>query len=169
MKSDDLATRRKIAVRICRVSAVVMCAIALYMLTIVLEVSIGTYQDWFMKHARAAMAYKTGMSFVRFAIFVLLAAFFFHFGRAKAPFGIGQTVRLMLAGLLSIFYGVFGEFGARWVNSLPQPMYAIETISTDFDYPGSWLLFVSFGLFLVCLAMVFRYGDALLEDSDNIL
>lgn len=74
MKSDALATRRKIAVRICRVSAVVMCAIALYMLTIVLEVSIGTYQDWFMKHARAAMAYKTGMSFVRFAIFVLLAA-----------------------------------------------------------------------------------------------
>lgn len=169
MKSNPLATRRKIAVWICRISAVVMCAIALYMLTIVIDVTSYTVTGWEMKHARAAMAYKTGMSFVRFAIFILLGAFFFHFGRAKAPFGIGQTVRLMLAGLLSIFYGVFGEFGARWVNSLPQPMYAIETISTDFDYPGSWLLFVAFGLFLVCLAMVFRYGDALLEDSDNIL
>ncbi len=170
MSNNPIASRRTIAVWICRASAVVMCAISLYMLAIVANLTFGAIADWDMlKHARAAMSYKAGMAFVRFAIFILLAAFFFHFGRAKAPFGIGQTIRLLLAGLLSMFYGIFGEFGARWVNSLPKPMYAIETISTDFTYPGSWLLFVAFGLFLVCLAMVVRYGDALLEDSDNIL
>ena len=166
---NSLGSRRKAATWACWVSAALMAVIALYMLYIAFDVAAYTVSSWDIKNARAAMAYKTAMATARAVVFLLLAAFFFHFGRGVAPFGIGQSVRLAFVGLITGAYGVVGEFVPNWINHLPKVMFTIESISTDFEYPGSWLLFVAFGIFLICLSAVFRYGDALLEDSDNIL
>lgn len=169
MSGNELLRKRKSATLICNISALVMLVVALYMGWIAIEVVGYALDGWGMDHARAAMAFKSGMAVVRVLVFALLAAFFWKFGHDEAPFSIGQSAVLFVCGVIVVAYGIVGQFGAYWINSLPEPMYLIEPISTDFDYPGAWLLFVALGLFLVCLSVVFRYGRALFEDAADIL
>lgn len=169
MSNNELAGKKKTAVLVSSASAIVMLVITLYMGWIAAEVIGYTFEGWGMIHARAAMAFKSGMAIGRVAIYLLFALFFWKCGHGETPFGVAQSALLFIAGLLVVLYGFIGQFGAYWVNSLPEPMYLIEPISTDFDYPGTWLLFVAFGLFLVCLSVVFRYGRALFEDTADIL
>ena len=169
MDDNGLSGKRRTASLVCNVSAIAMLVVTLYMGWMAFEVIAYTATGWEMDHARAAMAFKSAMAAARVLVFLLLSLFFWKFGRDETPFGAKQSALLFVDGLLIALYGVVGQFGAYWVNSLPEPMYLIEPISTDFDYPGAWLLFVAFGLFLVCLSAVFRYGRALFEDSADIL
>lgn len=130
----------------------------------------GMLSDWYMKTARPPLAYKAFMSAYRFVVFVLFDAFFLNCGKGdRSPFGRVQVVLLAINGVLVAAYGFIGEFGSAWVNSIPRLMYTVDPVSTSFSYPGAWLLYVGFGAFLVCLALMFHYANELYQDSEAIV
>lgn len=96
------------------------------------------------------------------AAVALLAEFLRHFGRDSSPFGKSQFARLIAAALLMGLRTVFDAFMP--VTEAPSSTDAIPLVThIDLD-----LKIVTVIIFLVCLATVVRYGDALKEDSDSI-
>lgn len=161
---------RLLVSKVAKTCALIFGLISLVALVIAISDIAYALDGWYMKNARAPMAYKAAMSAYRFAIFALLFAFFVSCGRRGAtPFGRAQTAMLAISGVLIGLYGVIGEFGADWVNHLPKLMYYVDPVSTMYSYPGGWLLYVGFGVFLVCLAVMFHYANELYEDSDSIV
>lgn len=107
-----------------------------------------------LKHASAVVAT------------VLLAEFLRHFGRSSSPFGRGQSLRLVTAGLLLVLSTTFDLFGIA-------PSYDVQLLGGTLSFgatsqPGINPLMFSFAVFLFCLALVTRYGNLLKEDSDSI-
>lgn len=99
------------------------------------------------------------------AIF-LLGEFFRHFGKDCSPFGKRQSLRLLAAAVL---------FTARTILDVlsPEPGIVHSLSSSNptlyvTSQPGPDLKVVVMVVFLICLAMVIRYGNALKEDSDSI-
>lgn len=95
---------------------------------------------------------------------VLLGEFLRHFWRDCSPFGQTQSIRLFASGLL---------LGTRMVIDLlfPEPLYELSVVNDAIaitTQPGPDLKVVVMVVFLICLAMVIRYGNALKEDSDSI-
>lgn len=98
-----------------------------------------------------------------FAIPVVpLAEFLRHFERDRSPFGDRQFSRLVTAALLM---GVRAVLGAM----APVSRNAASELAGVLTQADLYLKIISVVIFLVCLAMVVRYGDALKEDSDSIL
>lgn len=155
--------------------AAACCAVAMGLITLaVLAYALGDlyrmFSDWYMQTARPPLVYKAFMSTYRFVIFAILDAFFVACAKkGRSPFERIQVALLAIDGLLVAAYGFIGEFGSAWVNSLPRLMYTIDPVSTMFSYPGAWLLYVGFGVFLICLALMFHYANELYEDSDSIV
>ena len=92
---------------------------------------------------------------------VPVAEFLRRFGReGHSPFGKGQPARLLAAALLLL---------PRALLSAAVPLE--EAVSTELAFPltraGLYLKIIWVTIFLVCLAMIVRYGDALKEDSDS--
>ena len=171
MKANSERDRRKMTVsRVAKVCALAFCLITLVALVIAFSDVVYAVDGWYMKNARPAMAYKAIMSTYRLVIFAILFSFFVVCGRRESvPFGRAQTALLVVDGFLIAAYGLVGEFGADWVNHLPKLMYYVDPVSTMYSYPGGWLLYVGFGIFLVCLAVMFHYANDLYEDSDSII
>ena len=167
---NSLERRRLLVSRAAEACAIIFGLISLVALMIAISDVAYACDGWYMKNARAPMAYKALMSVYRFVIFALFLSFFVTCGRRKTtPFGRAQMVLLTVGGVLIAAYGVIGEFGADWVNHLPKLMYYVDPVSTMYSYPGSWLLYVGFGVFLICLAAMFHYANELYEDSDSIV
>lgn len=94
---------------------------------------------------------------------VLLAEFLRHFGQDSSPFGERQFLRLVSAALLMGVRAVFDALAP--VSRIASPSGTIPVVThIDLD-----LKIISVVIFLVCLAMVVRYGDALKEDSDSFV
>lgn len=94
---------------------------------------------------------------------VLLASFFWCFGKDRSPFGRRQSLRLAAAGALFLV-----RMGVdALVFSLASPAVANGTPGLT-EHPEVNLQIVTIIVFLGCLAMVMRYGEALKEDSDSI-
>lgn len=94
---------------------------------------------------------------------LLLAEFLRNFARGVTPFGTAQYCRLLIAAALlvakTVLDSIVPPFGPVSVDGIPS------TITFD-SGAGLDLKVVVMVVFLVCLAMVVRYGDALKEDSD---
>lgn len=90
---------------------------------------------------------------------VLLASFFWCFGRDRSPFGRRQSFRLAGAGALFLM--------RMTLDALIPPAVANGTPGLT-EHPEVNLQIVTIIVFLGCLAMVMRYGEALKEDSDSI-
>lgn len=90
---------------------------------------------------------------------ILLASFFWCFGKDRSPFGLGQSLRLSGAGAL---------FMIRMALDAFVPSQVADSISSLTERPEVNLQLVTIVVFLACLAIVMRYGDALKEDSDSI-
>lgn len=97
---------------------------------------------------------------------LLLGEFLRHFNRDSSPFGAKQSLRLLLAGLL---------LAIRHTLDLLYPFPPLVMSVSDSSsmlyvtsQPGPDLKVVVMVVFLICLAMVIRYGNALKEDSDSI-
>ncbi|MCR8908077.1 MULTISPECIES: hypothetical protein [Atopobiaceae] len=88
----------------------------------------------------------------------LLAEFLRHFCRDDSPFGGAQSTRLVMTSVL-----LLGHLLLELVVAGTAPAGALESLAldVDLDLKGAVLM-----VFLVCLAMVVRYGNALKEDSD---
>nr|WP_073295998.1 hypothetical protein [Parolsenella massiliensis] len=170
MAVSSVEQDRAIVTRASKFCIVVMSLITLVVLAYAIGDISGMLCDWDMKTARVPLAYKAFMSTYRLAIFVLFDVFYLACGKgSRSPFGRAQIVLLAVNGLLIALYGFIGEFGSEWVNSLPKLMYMVDPVSTQFSYPGAWLLYVGFGAFLVCLAVMFHYANELYQDSDSII
>lgn len=91
---------------------------------------------------------------------ILLAEFFRHFSSDPSPFSRHQSVRLICAAvtlaLKTFLDGLLPSFEATMLSA------GITLVPQS----GLDLKVVVMVVFLVCLAMVVRYGDALKEDSD---
>lgn len=101
--------------------------------------------------------------FLFLAANLLLGRFFWCFGRDQAPFGRGQSLKLCVAGSL---------FAVKLVlESLVPASGPIEAVTEGMAFvprPGFDLETLTIVAFLLCLALVVRYGDALKRDSDSI-
>ena len=96
----------------------------------------------------------------------LLGSFFRHFCKDPSPFGRHQSLRLLMAGLLFALRTALDAFTAS-----PAYKTSVSDSSTHVFVvagPGPDLKVVVMVVFLICLAMVIRYGNALKEDSDSI-
>lgn len=94
---------------------------------------------------------------------VLLAEFLRHFGQDPSPFGERQFLRLVSAALLMGLRTVLDAMAPAARVAPPSGSVPVVT-HIDLD-----LKIISVVIFLVCLAMVVRYGDALKEDSDSFV
>lgn len=97
---------------------------------------------------------------------LLLGEFLRHFGFDSSPFGKRQSIRLLSSGVL---------FSIRMIleSLFPEPQYFSPVSENSWNVivtsqPGPDLKVIVMIVFLICLAMVVRYGDALKEDSDSI-
>lgn len=99
-----------------------------------------------------------GMGVFAIATFCL-AEFLRHFGLDQSPFGKEQSARLLVAAVLLAIKTVV-DMALPTLSQDPSPS-ADLVFRADID-----LKVVAVVVFLVCLAMVVRYGDALKEDSD---
>lgn len=93
----------------------------------------------------------------------LLASFFWHFGRDKSPFGHRQSIRLAFAAILFMARIAFDALVPALV-----PLMTVGNTPGLTEHPEVNLQIVTIIVFLGCLAMVMRYGEALKEDSDSI-
>lgn len=96
----------------------------------------------------------------------LLGEFLRHFVSDPSPFGKRQSLRLLISGLL---------FAIRLIldGCFPGKLYSLSFFANSdaiaiTTQPGPDLKVVVMVVFLICLAMVIRYGNALKEDSDSI-
>ena len=91
---------------------------------------------------------------------IMLAEFFRHFFTDYSPFNRRQSVRLICAAVaLSIKTFLDGLLPSFEETALSAGITLVPQSGLD-------LKVVVMVVFLVCLAMVVRYGDALKEDSD---
>lgn len=97
----------------------------------------------------------------------LLAEFLRKFGRGHDPFGTAQSLRLVAAGILVLLYSVLNSALPSLDNI--QVVGGSVPVSIDNGASSLGLLDITMAVFLVCLAMVIRYGSALKEDSDSII
>ena len=162
--SDLLEREFKRARQASVVGAVVMYAIAALSLAILL-LYLRAYLKMGTGDQRYASWWALGITVI--ALFLvanlLLGWFFWHFGRGLAPFGQRQSLRLLLAALI---------FAVKLVlETLVPASGPIETVVEGVavvSRPGFDLETLTIGAFLLCLALVIRYGDALKRDSDSI-
>ena len=115
---------------------------------------------------RAILIYELGMRALRLLVAAALVGFAHSFAHDDCPFSRRQSFWLVLAGIALIIHGVAGEVCPRVINTL-KVVYFVDPLSES--YPGASLMLVVIGMFLICLAVLFRYAKALYEDSDSIL
>ena len=93
----------------------------------------------------------------------LLGSFLWHFGGRESPFGARQSLRLAGAAVLYL---------VRMAVDAAAPVFSPVEMGngalTLTQQSGIDLQLVTIVVFLACLAIVMRYGDALKEDSDSI-
>lgn len=91
----------------------------------------------------------------------LLARFLQLFCRSRSPFCARQSHRLLMAAGLFCLHSFLNSIVPPF-DSMPVAFAGITLVPQS----GLDLKVVVMVVFLVCLAMVVRYGDALKEDSD---
>ena len=94
---------------------------------------------------------------------ILLSSFLSRFSRNEDPFGKKQFHRIVLAGISLAARAVIDGLTTAFE---PKTLQLAETSVTFMPTATLDLKVVVMVVFLVCLAMVVRYGDALKEDSD---
>lgn len=104
-------------------------------------------------------------SFAELLSIALMGTFLRHHGHERSPFGPRQSRRLFISGCLYVLKRVFSYLTAG-------PVHAVEiapsiTATTGLT-PHISLLDIALIVFLLCLGMMVRYGDALKKDSDSI-
>ena len=97
---------------------------------------------------------------------ILLAEFLRHFGSDSSPFGKRQSLRLLIAAACFAIRSAMDSLIPSVSSTAPVGEAASLTYSS---YPTIDLKVVVMVVFLACLAMVVRYGNALKEDSDSFL
>ncbi|MBM6675552.1 hypothetical protein H6A07_02170 [Olsenella uli] len=162
--SEEILGEYRRASRMARIGTVCMYAIAALFVVIALVSVSASVRDGLPRDASVAIRLLKHATAITTT--VLLAEFLRHFGRSSSPFGRGQSLRLVTAGLLLVLSTMFDLFGIA-------PSYDVQLLGGTLSFgatsqPGINPLMFSFAVFLFCLALVTRYGNLLKEDSDSI-
>lgn len=104
-------------------------------------------------------------AFVPIPLELLLAEFLRNFGNGRSPFGGVQSARLAGAGLLALLYSVLEAFVPAIAGTSVVTGAVPVVISSG---PGIRFGDLTMVVFLLCLAIVIKYGNALKDDSDSI-
>lgn len=107
----------------------------------------------------------TSLAFIIVSV-ILLAEFLRHFGSDSSPFGKRQSLRLLIAAACFAIRSAMDSLIPSVSSTAPVGEAASLAYSS---YPTIDLKVVVMVVFLACLAMVVRYGNALKEDSDSFL
>lgn len=151
----------RIASRFSAVGATLIYALGIYCLfTIVVFLAAFIFNPSGENNIRALwpIAFASHIS-ITGSVF-LLAEFLRHFRDTSSPFNKQQSARLTIAALLLVI---------RLLIDCIVPTFDSLSVATGITLvpqSGLDLKVVVMVVFLVCLAMVVRYGDALKEDSD---
>ncbi|MGN0054875.1 MAG: hypothetical protein ACI360_00285 [Atopobiaceae bacterium] len=162
----------EVARKACRVSEICMlvlttlCALAC---AFVVVVAWSDLADGAMHFAYWAVSIATFA--LNIGVTMLLATFFGNFAKSSSPFGRAQSRRLLMAAVFEavvIVLGLLHPQGPDASITLGGLPFALNY------YPSEASSSVDIGhvvevVFLFCLSAVFRYGNALKEDSDSIL
>lgn len=175
MRGDVVSSKEslyEIARKACRVSEIcmlvltILCALACVFVLIV---------AWFDLAGDAAhfayWAVSIATFVLNFGVTILMATFFGNFAKSSSPFGRAQSRRLLMAAVFEavvIVLGLLHPQGPDASITLGGLPFALNY------YPSEASSSVDIGhvvevVFLFCLSAVFRYGNALKEDSDSIL
>lgn len=91
--------------------------------------------------------------------------FLWHFSRDAEPFDSHQSFRLLFVGILfvmkTILSGLIKPYDPIEVFAGPPPI--------GLTYSGVRIGPFSMAVFVICVALVLRYGNALKQDSDSFL
>lgn len=161
--NERLDQELSIARRLSLVGLVVMCAITLICVAIAAAYLLAPIPEG---HGPVDASWRlcncAGLAVLGIST-ALLAAFLWHFRRDANPFGGGQSLRLVAASaalamraLMDVAAGTFPP-----VTIAEEPLTIALVPQSGID-----LKVIVTVVFLACLAMVVRYGDALKEDSD---
>ena len=94
-----------------------------------------------------------------------MQVFLWHFSRDAEPFDDRQSRRLLFTGVLfvikTILSGYIRPFDNILVSEGPLPI--------ELAYTGVRIGPLSMAVFVICIALVLRYGNALKEDSDSFV
>lgn len=162
---EELTSNYRSARRWSRVGSVALYAVSALVVALVLARTVGGV---FAHGPRAAAALvpEAVSELPLVAATVLLAEFLRHVGGTGAPFGRAQRVRLLAASLTIAAKSVLDvalPLVARWA------LDAAGLPTADAARPSVDPVNVVMMVFLVCLAVLIRYGAALKEDSDAFL
>ena len=97
---------------------------------------------------------------------ICLAEFLRNVRQGASPLGSGQATRVAVAGLLLLSYALLDLFGPATSYHLDVSGGTMPVAITS--QPGFNPMMLSLAGFLLCLALVVRYGGALKEDLDGI-
>ena len=164
---DNLATERKHATIAAMIGAIAMALFAIASIAVLLfYIYAFEVVRFSTPHLNLAWWQSRITSLVLNALSpVVLAWFFTHFARSTNPWGKGQSIRLLVAGLmltLELILDCIRPEGDMAIV-ISRPHLFLEPPFLRF------LPMVAPIVFIFCLAMVVRYANALQEDSDSIL
>lgn len=161
---EELTSNYRSARRWSRVGSVALYAVSALVVALVLARTVGGVSAHGPRAAALVPEAVSELPLV--AATVLLAEFLRHVGGAGAPFGRAQQVRLLAASLAIAAKSVLDvalPLVARWA------LDAAGLPTADAARPSVDPVNVVMMVFLVCLAVLIRYGAALKEDSDAFL
>ena len=95
-----------------------------------------------------------------------LAEFLRHFSKGNFPFGRSQSLRLLIASALFVLRCLLDALTPTTNLSIGTNSITLMTPDPQFTVDLKVVVMI---VFLACLAMVIRYGDALKEDSDAFI
>lgn len=153
----------------CHIASIIMCCLSVLCGAGLVFVLLIVLQD--LHSGSGSLAYWI-VQVPSFALTVcipgILVRFFRDFVEASSPFGRQQSRRLLVAGILVLVQILLG------LVSPPAPTSTMSLAGLPFVYIAPSGHFIDAGylvesVFFLCLSAVFHYGEALQEDSDNIL
>lgn len=161
---EDLARtyrRAKLAATIGSVSMFVLFGAFLLILAVFLFAFLktGSFDDMGLSWKLLSLACMVA----RTLSVLLLAEFLRHFSAGKSPFGRRQSARLLVSGALLALDAVLGYLA----YAAPVTRQVSDAVAAT-THGGPSLTVVVMIVFILSLAAVIRYGDALKRDSDSI-
>lgn len=166
---DSISKERQLVTRVARVASVVMFLIFLIALVLLLfYVFVLTRVGLSDTYPLSWWVVQIGYGAMTCLSQLYLWLFLRHFARDDEPFSSRQTTRLLSAGVCltakAFLSGFNKPFEELIIYECPPPIGPVGIVYDGYN-PGT----LGIAIFVFCVALLVRYGNALKEDSDSIL
>lgn len=150
-----------IAMIVCTIASAVAAIQSMSYLAMVFEEN----QMGYMRNETQAALYQCGITIAQLVIVVLITLIAWRLPNLNGAFLPSHKWISLLAGMLSILKGISSFVFPYLMNARVFYRYPPgNSINPEFNFAD-----IAFGLFLICLSVVFSYGNNLKQDSDSII